>query len=513
MNLDPQLNHEPQLKHHPQVYLFLNQFTKMAESSTSKAVDNDSAKDVEDGFLRVQVYHDGAFSPNPIVYFSPLISTFTEVDFKSMRYTDFINFLKKLVKDRVPAVYYCLPHRSLKDGLRGLVDDNDYVRFLDCANGNEGRIDVYVDHCNEPILEWIADERDAEGGTDSDSSDSDVDTVISDNLSVDLEGDDEATPVNLVDDPFLCKKTVIPAHGVHDGNDNSTEIQQYPVYDPDQAWDTVVPIVGMRFSGPLELKHMLTDYAVANGYKLWYEKNDSKRLLVRCCKTEEKPCCPFRLWATWMSTERSFQIKTLMADHNCARSQDLGAMVTYRWIGKRLLNDILERPKLSYRKMRAEVLKKFNLRVSVGQCRNAKKFALEEIEGSLEAHYAKIRSYGAELLRANPGSTVKLDVDIMPDSTIHFSKIYVCLKGVKDGWVEGCRRVIGIDGCFLKGICRGELLSAVGRDANNQMYPLAWAVVAVENKETWKWFLDLLLDDIEMGDGRGLTLISDGHKV
>ena len=39
------------------------------------------------------------------------------------------------------------------------------------------------------------------------------------------------------------------------------------------------------------------------------------------------------------------------------------------------------------------------------------------------------------------------------------------------------------------------------------------AVVAVENKETWKWFLDLLLDDIEMGIGHGLTLISDQHKV
>ncbi|KAI3522503.1 hypothetical protein L1887_00335 [Cichorium endivia] len=69
----------------------------------------------------------------------------------------------------------------------------------------------------------------------------------------------------------------------------------------------------------------------------------------------------------------------------------------------------------------------------------------------------------------------------MPDSTLYFSKI-------------------------------GELLSAVGRDANNQMYPIAWAVVAVENKHTWKWFLDLLLDDIDMGEGRGLTLISDQHK-
>ncbi|CAI9269970.1 unnamed protein product [Lactuca saligna] len=51
-----------------------------------------------------------------------------------------------------------------------------------------------------------------------------------------------------------------------------------------------------------------------------------------------------------------------------------------------------------------------------------------------------------------------------------------------------------------------------GRDANNHIYPLAWVVVAVESKETWKWFADLLLDDIGMGNGHGLTLISYQHK-
>ncbi|GKV29881.1 hypothetical protein SLEP1_g38759 [Rubroshorea leprosula] len=45
----------------------------------------------------------------------------------------------------------------------------------------------------------------------------------------------------------------------------------------------------------------------------------------------------------------------------------------------------------------------------------------------------------------------------------------------------GCRRVIGLDGAFLKGAFKGVLLVVVSRDANNQMYPLAW--VAVEDAE------------------------------
>ena len=41
-----------------------------------------------------------------------------------------------------------------------------------------------------------------------------------------------------------------------------------------------------------------------------------------------------------------------------------------------------------------------------------------------------------------------------------------------------------VDGCFLKGPMKGELLSAVGRDANNQIYPIAWAVVEYKNKNS-----------------------------
>ncbi|CAI9273625.1 unnamed protein product [Lactuca saligna] len=274
----------------------------------------------------------------------------------------------------------------------------------------------------------------------------------------------------------------------------------------------MVPIQGMRFSNPMELKNCLTNYAVKNGYNLYFEKNDSQRLLVRCCKDNKNPSYPFRLWASWMSSESSFQIKSLVDDHNCSRVFKLGSIVTYKWIGKHFKNQLVKNPKMSIRKMKAKVSTKFNLIVSVTQCRNARRYALDEIEGSLIEHYSKVWSYGEEIMRKNPGSTVKIDVNVMPDSTTYFSKMYVCFKGVKDGWIAACRRVIGVDGCFLKGICRGQLLAAMGRDANNHIFPIAWAVVEVENKETWKWFLDLLLDDIEMGIGHGLTLISDQHK-
>nr|GFB11360.1 hypothetical protein [Tanacetum cinerariifolium] len=40
------------------------------------------------------------------------------------------------------------------------------------------------------------------------------------------------------------------------------------------------------------------------------------------------------------------------------------------------------------------------------------------------------------------------------DGQIRFSRLYVCYKGLKDGWIAGCRRLIGIDGCFLTHNCK-----------------------------------------------------------
>ncbi|KAI3511151.1 hypothetical protein L1887_18295 [Cichorium endivia] len=100
----------------------------------------------------------------------------------------------------------------------------------------------------------------------------------------------------------------------------------------------------------------------------------------------------------------------------------------------------------------------------------------------------------------------------MPDGKNYFSKFYVCFDGLKKGWRSGCRRIINLDGCFLKGLCSGELLSAVGRDANNQIFPIAWAVVCVENKQNWKWFLENLADDLHLESGLSVSLMSDQHK-
>ncbi|MBA0613209.1 hypothetical protein Godav_013693 [Gossypium davidsonii] len=56
------------------------------------------------------------------------------------------------------------------------------------------------------------------------------------------------------------------------------------------------------------------------------------------------------------------------------------------------------------------------------------------------------------------------------------------------------RPLIGLDGCFLKGSFKSEFLTDVGRDTNNQIFPIALSVVEVECTDSWG--LEIGISDI-----------------
>ncbi|BFG40658.1 hypothetical protein CerSpe_269320 [Prunus speciosa] len=71
------------------------------------------------------------------------------------------------------------------------------------------------------------------------------------------------------------------------------------------------------------------------------------------------------------------------------------------------------------------------------------------------------------------------------------------------------RPFIGLDACHLKGVYGGQLVTAVGIDPNNETWVIAYAVVEMETRESWTWFIDLLAKDVDIVNSHGWAFISD----
>ncbi|KAL6127042.1 hypothetical protein ACLB2K_075087 [Fragaria x ananassa] len=150
-------------------------------------------------------------------------------------------------------------------------------------------------------------------------------------------------------------------------------------------------------------------------------------------------------------------------------------------------------------------------KVSYQQAYRTKIDALNQLELCMKEQYAKVQDYAQELRRTDPNTMVDImcDFNNLEKQPI-FKRMYICLGALKEGFKNGCRPILGLDGCHLKSPYGGQLLCAVGLDANNTTYVVAYAMVEMESKDSWIWFLSLLEKDLKItGEGNGFTFISD----
>ncbi|XP_021774243.1 uncharacterized protein LOC110738175 [Chenopodium quinoa] len=134
------------------------------------------------------------------------------------------------------------------------------------------------------------------------------------------------------------------------------------------------------------------------------------------------------------------------------------------------------------------------------------------LHGYMHDHYQKVGGYLAAVQKSSPGSHIQLVTVESKLPTPVFQRLFMCFEGLAKGWKEGCRKVLAVDGCFLKTFLGGQLLCAVGRDANDQMYPVAWAVTEGENNLSWEWFFTHIQTFLDLGEGDEVAIISDEHQ-
>ncbi|XP_023907265.1 uncharacterized protein LOC112018962 [Quercus suber] len=170
-------------------------------------------------------------------------------------------------------------------------------------------------------------------------------------------------------------------------------------------------------------------------------------------------------------------------------------MVSARLITVAWLEMFRGRPNIKSAEIKEGIKNQFQVDISLDKAFRARQIALEMLKGRFAYHFERARDYCEELRVSNLGTTAKINLHI---PTLHFNRMYVYLAACRIRFLEECRAIISLDVCHLRGFKR-QLLVAVGIDGNDRMYPIAFAVCEGETKDSWSWFLELLLADIGLG--------------
>lgn len=266
----------------------------------------------------------------------------------------------------------------------------------------------------------------------------------------------------------------------------------------------------MKFTSIQVFREAVREYNLKRGKDIRFKKNERRKCIVVC--RDDK--CGYRVYARRMEDEDSFQIRSLQPKHVCGRKYK-NSIVNSTWIANKLIDKFRIQPNMPLTVLQHEVKEKWRVDVTESMMYRARRKAGKKVYGKLEAQYGRLWDYCEMLRRTNIGTRVFMKVERhnlgLPPK---FQRIYVSLSAMKKGFLDGCRPVIGVDGCFLKGPFKGQLLAAVGRDGNNNMYPIAFAVVEAETKDSWTWFLATLVSDLGAHEQHCRpTFISDRQKV
>ncbi|XP_015163676.1 uncharacterized protein [Solanum tuberosum] len=132
--------------------------------------------------------------------------------------------------------------------------------------------------------------------------------------------------------------------------------------------------------------------------------------------------------------------------------------------------------------------------------------AKSNVRGTHEHRYAVLNVYRYMLEVANPGSKMALSLD----ENGRFKYFFISYAAWITGFQE-MRKVIAVDGTFLRSKYEGVLLSAVAQDAENHIFPVAFCVVDKEWDASYEYFFQNMRSFVD--DTDELCIISDRHPT
>ncbi|KAL6560408.1 hypothetical protein OROGR_003967 [Orobanche gracilis] len=267
--------------------------------------------------------------------------------------------------------------------------------------------------------------------------------------------------------------------------------------------------VGQRFNSKDELQTAVKVYSL-KAHQQYQVLHSSRKLWELKCKLA--PSCAWKLRASTPRGVSFFEIKTYTGPHTCVNpiiNRD-HVQLDSEFVCCQIKSLVKAQLSLTLTAIQAFISDRFAYEISKTKAWNAKQKAIVSLFGDWKESYKILPRYMNVLMQENPGTIVQWDKEGAERNPGHetFRRVFWSFAASIEGF-KYCRPIISIDGTHLYGKYKGTMLIAVSCDANNQLFPLAFAVVEGENNDSWAWFMACIRRFVTQRDG--ICVISDRH--
>ncbi|WZZ31310.1 hypothetical protein YC2023_014711 [Brassica napus] len=206
------------------------------------------------------------------------------------------------------------------------------------------------------------------------------------------------------------------------------------------------------------------DYTVFKSTRKWW--------YIRC----KDALCNWTVRAEGIDGSTYFIINQCEGRHSCAplKKRKFGKTTSARTIGTLIqhrFDDANDGPKANdiIQFMRLE----HSCEIIYWHGWEAREFDIAAARGIPDRNYAKIPAYLHMIKEANPGTHIHYETN----EKARFMYLFMSFGQSIRGFNNAMRRVIVVDGTFLKNKYRGVLLVATDVDGNSNLYPIAFGLL------------------------------------
>ncbi|XP_010275271.1 PREDICTED: uncharacterized protein LOC104610383 isoform X1 [Nelumbo nucifera] len=266
-------------------------------------------------------------------------------------------------------------------------------------------------------------------------------------------------------------------------------------------WENAIKGVGQIFDSGSEFRNALANFSIACHFGYKYIRNDRERIIAQCVADG----CQWKIYASAVGSSNIFRVRKYEDKHTHPTNYE--ETVKYRiskmWVSNIIKEKFRNNPDYTPQDVIKEIKRDYNVDIAYHQARRGKESVKEAVNLSLKNSFKLVPWICQRLVESNPGTVAVYTSK--SDSTFH--QLFIAYYASIHGFRVGCRPILFVEEKSLNGKYLHTLLSVTAVDADNRMFPVAFAVVESGSLENWRWFFRNV--KVALDDNRDIIFVSE----